>query len=80
MFTPVKRHASNFPKGETKSEKKEITIWCSNDYLGMGQHPKVLSTLKNVAYEVGVGSGGTRNIAGNTYHHIMLEEELADLH
>ena len=81
-FADVKRRRGRFPKADVlKGEApKPITVWCSNDYLGMGQHPTVLAAMHEAIDLVGAGSGGTRNIAGTTHYHVELEHELADLH
>jgi 5-aminolevulinate synthase len=81
-FADVNRSRGAFPKADAikGGAIKPITVWCSNDYLGMGQHPAVLTAMHEAIDRVGAGSGGTRNIAGTTHYHVELEHELADLH
>src|SRR5688572_5501843 len=83
VFADVKRRRGAYPSADhfNKSEAaRPITVWCSNDYLGMGQHPAVLGAMHEAIDSVGAGSGGTRNISGTTHYHVELEHELADLH
>ena len=82
VFADLKRHRGDFPKADfIKSERvRPITVWCSNDYLGMGQNPKVIAAMHEALDLVGAGSGGTRNISGTCHYHVELEHEIADLH
>jgi len=82
IFTDIERIAGRFPKAILRSSgaPREITVWCSNDYLGMGQHPAVVGALVETAQRMGVGAGGTRNISGTNHPLVQLEAELADLH
>jgi 5-aminolevulinate synthase len=79
-FANLERRRGFFPQAYEYRLGGEVTVWCSNDYLGMGQHPAVLDAMIGAVCSLGAGSGGTRNISGNTYLHVMLEHELADLH
>ncbi|MDE8650666.1 5-aminolevulinate synthase [Novosphingobium album (ex Liu et al. 2023)] len=83
VFIDILRNKGSFPDARCfagHNGPKPITVWCSNDYLSMGQHPKVIAAMEAALHDVGAGSGGTRNIGGNTHYHIDLEAELADLH
>ncbi len=83
VFIDILRNKGMFPNARCfagHNGPKPITVWCSNDYLSMGQHPDVIAAMEGALHDVGAGSGGTRNIGGNTHYHLDLEAELADLH
>lgn len=83
VFIDILRNKGAYPNARCfagHNGPKPITVWCSNDYLAMGQHPKVIGAMEDALHDVGAGSGGTRNIGGNTHYHVDLEAELADLH
>ena len=83
VFRDIRRHKGQFPLATWYKDaisEQEITVWCSNDYLGMGQNECVIDAVKQAVDSVGTGSGGTRNISGTTHYHVQLEKELAELH
>jgi len=82
VFADIRRNRGHFPSARhfAASGARQITVWCSNDYLGMAQNPMVIAAMHEALDATGAGSGGTRNISGTSHYHVELEAELADLH